>query len=79
MQDEVAQLCEQLGIAKIAWSDCGSQVLHLGESRKSSCDNCVLDTKEAAQGTAQAAVCMKKVRKIPCWTMGVSMADDIVG
>jgi hypothetical protein len=64
MQAEVARLCDQLGIAKTTWSNRGSQLFHLAESRKT-CDN-LSEVKEVAQGRVQATMCMKKVRKIPC-------------
>jgi hypothetical protein len=79
MQDEVARLCDQLGIARTTWSDSGSQLLHVTEGRKTSCDNFLSDAKEVAQGRVQATVCMKKARKIPCQTVGVSMYDETVG
>jgi len=79
MQDEVARLCDQLGIARTTWSDGGSQLLHVTEGKKTSCDICLSEAKEVAQGRVQATVCMKKVRKIPCQTVGVSMSDETVG
>lgn len=78
MQEEVARLCDQLGIAKTASSDHGSQLFHLAESRKT-CDNLFSEAKEVARGRVQATVCMKKVRKIPCQTLNVSMADETIG
>jgi len=79
MQDEVARLCDQLGIARTTWSDGGSQLLHVTEGKKTSCDNFLSEAKDVAQGRVQATLCMKKVRKIPCQTVGVSMSDETVG
>jgi hypothetical protein len=78
MQEEVARLCDQLGITKTTSSDHGSQLFHLAESRKT-CDNLFSEAKEVARGRVQATVCMKKVRKIPCQTLNVSMADETIG
>jgi len=79
MQVEVNRLCDQLGIAKTTWSDSGRHLLHVTEGRKTSCDNFLSEAKEVAQGRVQATVCMKKVRKIPRQTVGVSMSDETVG
>ena len=79
MQGEVVRLCDQLGIAMTTWSDGGSQLLRVTEGKKTSCDNFLSEAKEVAQGRVQATVCVKKVRKIPCQTVGVSMSDETVG
>lgn len=79
MQVEVARLCDQLGIATTTWSDDGRHLLHVTEGRKTSCDNFLSEAKEVAQGRVKATVCMKKVRKIPCQTVSVSMSDETVG
>jgi hypothetical protein len=79
MQDEVARLCDQLGIARTAWSDSGSQQLHLTEGRKTAYENFLSEAEEVAQGRVQATVCMQKERKIPCQTVCVSMCDETVG
>jgi hypothetical protein len=49
------------------------------EGRKTSYDNFLSEAKEVAQGRVQATVCMKKVKKIPLQTVGVSMSDETVG
>jgi len=79
MQVEVARLCDQLGIARTTWSDGGRHLLHVTEGRKTSCDTFLSEAKEVAQGRIKATVCMKKVRKIPCQTVGVSLPDETVG
>lgn len=79
MQDEVARLCDQLGIARNTWSNHGSQLLHLTEGRKTSCDNFLSEAKAVAQGRVQATMYVKKVRKTPCQTVGVSISDETVG
>jgi len=79
IQDEVARLCDQLGIARTTWSNGGSQLLHVTEGKKTSCDNFLSEAKEVAQGRVQATLCMKKVMKIPCQTVCVSMSDETVG
>lgn len=79
MKDEVARLCDQLGIARTTWSDGGSQLLPVTEGRKTSCDNFFSEAKEVAQGRVQATVCMKKERKIPYQTVGVSKSDESLG
>lgn len=86
MQDEVAQLCEQLGIPQADKSDCGGELLQLAWSKKTSHYRILSGVKDVEQGrtfSLEASECMQKVRNIPCQTLQVSLADescaDVVG
>jgi hypothetical protein len=79
MQDEVARLCDQLGVARTAWNNRGSRPLHVTEGRKTSCDSFLSEARELAQGRVQPTVYVKKIRKIPCQTVGVSVSGETVG
>lgn len=79
MQDEVARLCEQLGIPHAEKSDCGSELLQLAWSKKTSHYRILSGIKDVEQGrtfSLEASECMQKVRNIPCQTLQVSMGDE---
>jgi hypothetical protein len=79
MQDEVARLCEQLGISETEKTDCGRDFLQLAWSKNSSHDMILSEVKHVAQGhtlSLEASRCMQKVRNIPCHTLQVSMVDE---
>jgi hypothetical protein len=79
MQDEVARLCEQLGILQADKSDCGGEVLQPAWSKKTSHYRILSGVKDVEQGrtfSLDASGSTHKVRNIPCQTLQVSMADE---
>ncbi|PNF36552.1 hypothetical protein B7P43_G15879 [Cryptotermes secundus] len=78
MQDEVARLCEQLGIPQPDKRGCGSELLHLAWSKKSHYRilSGVKDVEQGRTFSLEASECMQKVRNIPCQTLQGSLADE---
>jgi hypothetical protein len=79
MQDEVARLCEQLGIPQADKIDCGGELLQLPWSKKTSHYRILSGVKDVEWGrifSLEASECVQKVRNIPRQTLPVSMADE---
>jgi hypothetical protein len=79
MQDEVAQLCEQLGIPQTDKRECGGELIQLSWSKKTSHDMILSGVEDVAQRNAfslEASGGMQKVSNSPCQTLQVSMADE---
>lgn len=79
MQDEVARLCEQLGIPQADMSDCGGELLQPAWSKKTSHYRILSGVKDVEQGrtfSLEASGCTHKVRNIPYQTLQVFMADE---
>jgi hypothetical protein len=87
MQDEVAKLCEQLGIPQTDKSDYGGELCKLAQSSEcreinDSQFNFLSEVKEVAQERAlsiEATGCMQKVRSVAWKKLEGCMSDESIG